>query len=106
MGDGEVCGTGIEIPAEVVLSLSAAKELDISRPMIETSTEWISFAAAKTLDEAAKLATSDLVKFVANRLGVDFEEAYMLASAVANLRISQVVDPLMAARMAINKRYL
>ncbi len=106
MGDGEVCGTGIEVSAEITLRLSAAREMDIKRPMIETPTEWISFAAAKTLDEAAKLATGDMVRFVANRLGMEFEEAYMLASAAANLRISQVVDPLMAARMTMSKRYL
>jgi amidase len=106
MGDGEVCGTGIEVPAEIVLRLSAAREMDVKRPMIETPTEWISFAAARTLDEAAKLATGDMVRFMANRLGMEFEEAYMLASAAANLRISQVVDPLMAARMTISKRYL
>ncbi len=36
----------------------------------------------------------------------EFEEAYMLASVAADLRISQVVDPLMAAKMEISKKYL
>jgi amidase len=106
MGDGEVCGTGLEVAAELTVRLSTCEELELKRPMIETSTEWISFAAAKTLGGAAKLATSDLVRFIADRRGVDFEEAYMLASLSANLKISQVVDPLMAARMSISKRYL
>jgi len=106
MGDGEICGTGIETSGEVTVSLSKAQGLELKRPMIETPTEWIAYAAAKTLDEAAKLAARDLVYFVANRLGTDFEEAYMLASVAADLRISQVVDPLMAARMCISKKYL
>ena len=106
MGDGEVCGTGIEVPAEVTVSFARIDEFQLRRPMIETPTEWISFAAAKTLDEAAKLATYDLVRFISNMRGIDFEEAYMLASAAANLRISQVVDPLMATRMSISKKYL
>ncbi len=106
MGDGEVCGTGLEVAAEVAIKLSICDDLELERPMIETPTEWISFAAAKTLDDAARLATSDLVKFISSKRGVDFEEAYMLASLVGNLRISQVVDPLMAARMSISKRYL
>ena len=106
MGDGEVCGTGLEVAAEITARFSRDEEIEVRRPMIETPTEWIAFAAAKTLDSAAKLATSDLVRFIANRRGVDFEEAYMLASVAANLRISQVVDPLMAARMSISKRYL
>ncbi len=106
MGDGEVCGTGLEVASEVKIKLSLCEELELERPMIETPTEWISFAAARTLDDAAKLATSDLVKFISSRRGIDFEEAYMLASLVGNLKISQVVDPLMAARMSISKRYL
>lgn len=106
MGDGEICGTAIEVPAELTVRLHRTEEFELRRPMIETPREWISFAAAKTLDEAAELASSDLVRFVANGQGMDFEDAYMLASAVANLRISQVVDPLMAARMSISKKYL
>ncbi len=106
MGDGEVCGTAIEVPAELTLRFFVNRDLGVKRPMIETPTAWISFAAAKTLDAAAKIATSDLVRFVANRLGTDFEEAYMLASAAADLKISQVADPLMGVRMSISKKYL
>ena len=106
MGDGEVCGTGVEVPARVTATVSKAEGLDLKRPMIETRTSWLSYAAAETLDEAAKLATGDLVRFISNRRGIDFEEAYMIASAAAHLRISQVVDPLMAAKMVISKRYI
>jgi amidase len=106
MGDGEVCGTAIEVPAEVTLSLSKSVGIEARRPMIETPTEWLCYAAAKTLDRAAKTATSDLVRLIMDKRGVDFEEAYMLASVAADLRISQVVDPLMAAKMTISKRYL
>lgn len=106
MGDGEVCGTGIEVPAEVTVAFSRDSKLQLERPMVETPKSWICYAAAKTLDGAAKIATSDMVKFIMNSRGVDFEEAYMLASVAADLRISQVVDPLMAAKMEISKRYL
>lgn len=106
MGDGEVCGTGVEVPARVTVRLSKEEGLDLKRPMIETRTSWLSYAAAETLDKAAKLATDDLVRFISNRRGVDFEEAYMIASVAADLRISQVVDPLMAAKMVISKRFV
>jgi len=106
MGDGEVCGTGIEISAEVQVRLRKENLLSVKRPMIETPTKWISYAAAKTLDDAAKLAATDLVRFISERRGIDFEEAYMIASVAANLGVSQVVDPLVAAKMSISKRYL
>jgi amidase len=106
MGDGEVCGTGIEVAAEVTIGLSKADDIEVQRPVIETPTEWLSYAAAKTLDKAAKLATYDMVRLIMDKRGMDFEDAYMLASVAANLRISQVVDPLMAAKMVISKKYL
>jgi len=106
MGDGEVCGTGIEVSAEVQVRLRKENQLSVKRPMIETPTKWISYAAAKTLDDAAKLAATDLVRFISERRGIDFEEAYMIASVAANLGVSQVVDPLIAAKMSISKRYL
>jgi amidase len=106
MGDGEVCGTGLETSAELTVRLSRSEDLVLKRPMIETPKEWLTFAAARTLDTAAKQATEDMVRFIQSRHGIDFEEAYMLASLVGNLRISQVVDPLMAAKMSISKRYL
>ncbi|MGQ9586841.1 MAG: acetamidase/formamidase family protein [Thermoplasmata archaeon] len=58
MGEGEICGTGVEVPAEVTVTLSNAEELSLKRPMIEMATEWITYAAAETLDEAASLAAS------------------------------------------------
>jgi len=106
MGDGEVCGTGVEVAAEVTVVLDRSDDLEVKRPMIETPTRWIAFAAVKTLDEAARTVTEDMVRFIASKRGVDFEEAYMLASVGANLGISQVADPLMAAKMSISKRYL
>jgi amidase len=106
MGDGEISGTGVEVSGEVTVRFSRSEDIQTARPLIETRTQWIAYAAAKTLEEASRRASSDLVRFISNRSGMDFEDAYMLASAVADLKISQVVDPLMAARMSISKRYL
>lgn len=106
MGDGEVSGTGVEVSGEVSMKFTRSEEVQVSRPLIETRTHWIAYAAAKTLEEASRRSCSDLVGLISRMGGMDFEDAYMLASAVADLRISQVVDPLVAARMSIPKRYL
>lgn len=106
MGDGEISGTGVEVSGEVTVRFTLSEEMQVARPLIETRTHWIAYAAARTLEEASRRASSDLVRLISNMTGMDFEEAYMLASAAADLKISQVVDPLMAARMSISKRYL
>ncbi|UCE91913.1 MAG: acetamidase/formamidase family protein [Methanobacteriota archaeon] len=106
MGDGEVSGTGIEVSAEIEATFSGAEDVDVKRPLIETPTDWICYAAADTLDDAARLATLDAISLIMRASGVDFEEAYLLASATCDLAISQVVDPLVAAKMIVPKSCL
>lgn len=106
MGDGEVSGAGVEVSAEIEATFSKSKEVSVKRPLIETHTHWICYAAAETLDDAARLATLDATSLIMRMSGVDFEDAYLLASATCDLAISQVVDPLVAAKMAVPKACL
>jgi amidase len=106
MGDGEVSGSGVEVSAEIEATFTRAEEVSVKRPLIETSTHWICYAAAETLDDAARLATLDAASLIMRASGTDFEEAYLLASATCDLAISQVVDPLVAAKMLVPKAYL
>lgn len=69
MGDGEVIICGIEIVAK------------------------------KTLGEAAVAASEMMLQFIHERLGMELQEAAMLLSIVGDLRICQIVDPLMTVRM-------
>ena len=106
MGDGEVSGSGVEVSAEIEAAFNRAANVSVKRPLIETPSHWICFAAADTLDDAARLATLDATSFIMRASRVDFEEAYLLASAACDLAISQVVDPLVAAKMIIPKSCL
>lgn len=106
MGDGEVCGTGIEIVATVRLRTDVLRGLSLKRPLVETRTEWLALGSAPTLDEAAVLATSDGVDLLARGRGMTLEDADMLASLVCDLRISQDVDPNRTCKLAIPKAYL
>ena len=106
MGDGEVCGTGVGVPINVFARFEVIKGKRLPRPVIETADEWQFIASAETLKQACNLANEDLIAAISRVRGCSWEEAYMLSSLVGNLRISQVVDPLMTVRMAIDKRYL
>lgn len=105
MGDGEVCSTGVGCPLEITGRVEVIKQT-IPRPMIETKDEWMTLASANTLEEACQIANSDLIDIIVKVKGYSWEEAYMLTSLVADLRICQVVNPLMTVRMAISKQYL
>jgi len=106
MGDGEICVTGVEVPAQVTLRVQVLPEPKLSRPIIETKDEWMTVASGSTLEEAAKLAVGDMMNIVQRRLGMTAEDAYMFLSAAGDLRISQVVNPLVTVRMTISKSYL
>jgi len=106
MGDGEVCGTGVGVPINVFARFEIIKGKRVPRPIIETATEWQFVASAETLEAACKVANEDMIAAISRVHGSSWEEAYMLSSLVGNLRISQVVDPLMTVRMAIDKKYL
>jgi len=106
MADGEVCVTGIEIDGVVRLRTDLLPEVHLKRPVVETRGAWIVLASAPDLDAAARLATSDAVDLLARGRGMDWEDAYMLASLVCDLRISQDVDPHRTCKMIIPKEYL
>lgn len=106
MADGEVCVTGIEIDGVASLRVDLLKGLGLKRPIVETRDAWCVLASAPDLDEAARLATSDAVDLLARGRGMAWEDAYMLASLIADLRISQDVDPHRTCKVVIPKRYL
>jgi amidase len=106
MGDGEVCGTGVGVPIDVSARIGLLKGRRLPRPVIETADDWQFVASADTLEAACRLATEDLIAALVRAAGLSWTDGYMLASLVGDLRISQVVDPLMTVRMCIAKRYL
>lgn len=105
MADGEVCGTGIEIGGTVRLTTDVVSGLGLPRPVVETPRSWIALGSAPTLDEAARIATSDGVELLV-RGGLPPQEAYMLASIACDLRISQDVDPNRTCKLVISKKFL
>lgn len=103
MGDGEVCFTGLEIPADVTLEVDVIKDKKIKWPLVETKDSTMIIASGKDTDEAIYNATNEAVHFLKNGLNYDFEDAYILASLAVDLKISQVVDPKKTIRAAIPK---
>jgi len=106
MGDGEVCGTGVGVPLNIDLTCTVRDPIPVRRPIIETADSWMTIGSAPTLEEAARVATLDMIALLQASHGFSFERAYMFTSLVGHLKISQVVDPWMTVRMSIDKRYL
>ncbi|MWG35960.1 acetamidase/formamidase family protein [Halomarina oriensis] len=105
MADGEACGTGAEIATEIDCTVTVESG-DLSRPLVETDDSWAFLASAETMEEACRIAYRDAIDALAEDADLSLTDAYMLASLVADLEISQVVDPLVTVRAVVPKRYL
>ena len=104
MGDGEVCGTGIECGAEVTIRLDLRRAFPIERPRLESPTEIMTIASAEGgLEEAIKIALQDMVSWLQKDKEVSAEEAYVLISIAGDVRIGQIVDPAVTVRVAVPK---
>jgi acetamidase/formamidase len=92
MGDGELTGGGIDIRAEVAVRVQVDKGQARSRPWIETAEAWMVCANAPELPEAIRQATSDMTTFLAGRLRIDREEAFMLIAARGDIKVGQAAN--------------
>lgn len=101
-GDGEVCGTAIESPMNVVLTLDLVKGANLETPRFTTQGPVARHLDAKgyevttgigpDLMEGARGAVARMVDLLAGRYGLDPVDAYMLVSVCGDLRISEIVD--------------
>ena len=103
MGDGELSGTGLEIAGRVHLRTTILPRLSIRRPVVETKEALYLLASAGDLNSAIKLASTDATEFLQHCLSLEFPDAYRLLSALCDLQICQVVNPLYTVRIRIPK---
>ncbi len=106
VGDGQIAGSGVEVEAEVTLRVDTLPGGRFSWPRVESKGEWITITSASTVDQAARLAISEMVKWISQDKGLDFDTAYALVSLGGSLRVSQWGNPLTTARMVFPKRLI
>ncbi|MDO5715263.1 MAG: acetamidase/formamidase family protein [Tissierellia bacterium] len=106
MGDGEVCGAGIEIAGEVKVKVEVLKDFTYKTPLIETQDHWMTLGSRETMEEASKVAVKNMAEIIMDQRDCDLNEAHMLLSVVGSLRVCQIVDPNMTMRMEFPKKYL
>ncbi|HOF03816.1 MAG TPA: acetamidase/formamidase family protein [Atribacterota bacterium] len=106
MGNGEVCGTGVECRSVVDLTIDIDREHDWRIPVIETEDNFYFVGSGETLDRAVEKATDEAVAFLAETNKISWNTAYMLASLALNVIVSQAVNPLKTARVQLPKSLL
>jgi acetamidase/formamidase len=104
-GHGEVCGTAIEAPMNIIYEVEVIKGgRTITEPQYETDEYYAVTAFAETTDEAAKKATRFMIDYLEEEKGMSRNDAYALLSLAGDLKIAEVVDvPHMLVSMHLPK---
>jgi acetamidase/formamidase len=101
-GDGEICGTAIESPMSVTLTLDLVKKAELPAPRFTTPGPVTRHLDAKgyevttgigsDLMTGAREAVSRMIDLLTRSHGLAPVDAYMLCSVCGDLRISEIVD--------------
>lgn len=91
-GDGEVDITALETSLVGTFRLVVRKGMHLTWPRAETPTAFITMGIDDDLTEAAKIATREMIEFLATEKKMSREDAYMLTSVAGDLAVTQVVD--------------
>jgi acetamidase/formamidase len=98
-GDGEVCISAVEMSARVTLRVGLRQGRPLHEPQLRTSgshpsrgVEFATTAHGPDLFLSAQQAVRYLVDHLVAERGLTREEAYVVASVAADLRISEIVD--------------
>jgi acetamidase/formamidase len=105
-GDGEVAGTGLEIAMRVRLQVDLIKKKAIRWPRFETADELMALGATRPLDDALRVAFTELIAWIKADYGLSELDAYELLSKVATIRLSEMVDPNYVVIAKVAKKYL
>jgi len=99
-------GVALEIPATVEIQVDVIKNHAIAWPRLETEDFKMTIGSARPLEDAARIAYRELVRWVAAETDMAEDEAYMLLTMCGKVRLGNMVDPKYTIGASIARRYL
>jgi amidase len=101
MGDGEICGTGVEIAGEVTVRFGLVKGRSGSWPVAEQDDRWIAHGtSAGDTEEALHAACEEAARLLVDEWGFTVVEAYLFLSVACDVGICQACRPSPFSRIA------
>ena len=93
MGDGELCGTGLEICGEVKVRFDLIKNRKLDWPVLETKDDWHVFASSLDYTEALVAATRQMQELMSPAYGWDATDVFFYLSLAGEAAINQGCQP-------------
>ena len=105
-GEGEVAGTGIEVPLRARLSVDLLKKKNIHWPRFENERSIMALGAYRPVDDALRIAFTELIAWIHEDYGLSELDAYELLGKVARVDLNEMVDPNYVVVAVVDKAYL
>ncbi len=98
MGDGEICGTGVEIAGEVVVRFDVLKGKQARWPVTELADAWVPHGTSSgehggDFMEALGLASEEAARLLVDEWGFSPAEAYVFLSVACDVNVCQACSP-------------
>ena len=106
MGDGEIAGTAIEVPMKARLQLDLVKGKHTNWPRFENENEIMAAGIYRPVDDAVRIAFTELVGWIHAEYGLSQLDAYELLSKVGKIHLTEMVDPNYVVVASVEKKYL
>jgi acetamidase/formamidase len=106
MGDGEVAGSAVEVPMKARFRFELVKSQATDWPRLENDHELMTTGIYRPVDDAVRIAVTELVQWIHRDYGLSELDAYELLSKVGKLHLTEMVDPNYVVIASIDKKYL
>jgi amidase len=91
-GEGEACGVALEISGKITVTFELIKQRPIAWPRIASPAEIMTVGSARPMEDAARIALTEMVLWLEQDYGFDRWDAYQLISQAAKLYVGNMVD--------------
>jgi acetamidase/formamidase len=106
MGDGEIAGTAIEVPMHARIQVDVIKRQKIGWPRFENASRLMASGAYRPLDDALRIAFTELIGWITSETTMSPLDAYQLLSQVGKVHVTEMVDPNYVVIASVDKKYL
>ncbi|HET6886001.1 MAG TPA: hypothetical protein VFH32_07205, partial [Rubrobacteraceae bacterium] len=105
-GQGELCGVALEITSKVTVVFDVINGKEIEWPRIESDERIMVVGSARPMEDAARIAYTELVLWLEEEHGFDRWDAYQLLTQAGGLYVGNMVDTTYSLVASIDKTYL
>jgi amidase len=105
-GQGELCGVALEITSKVTIVFDVLKGETIEWPRIESPSALMTVGSARPMEDAARIANTELVLWLEAEHGYDRWDAYQLLTQAGGLYVGNMVDTVYSLVASIDRAYL